>query len=158
MQIKIFTITVFECETAEEEMNRFLRSHRVLDVESHFIDGINGGFWSFCVKYISGPGLQHKKQKGNEARVDYKEVLDEKIFNVFSKLREYRKIIAAEDAIPAYAVFTDAELAEIAKLSPLNQKELLSVKGIGEKKAERFGKRIIDLYQKSLDEKGGQVD
>ena len=49
-------------------------------------------------------------------------VLDGRTFEVFSKLRVFRKQIAERDAVPAYAVYTDAELAEIAKLERITSK------------------------------------
>lgn len=136
-----------ENEAAEEKMNRFLRANRVLEIESHFVNNANGSYWSFCVKYILRSEQTQKLQNRQETKTDYRVVLDETTFAVFSKLRECRKAIAMEEAIPAYAVFTDAELAEIAKLPVINQKTLLSVKGIGEKKAERFGSKIIKMFQ-----------
>ena len=36
MQIKLFTMPVFGGEQVEEELNKFLRSHRVLQLERHF--------------------------------------------------------------------------------------------------------------------------
>lgn len=39
--------------SSEDDLNRFLRSHRVLQVERHFCaDG--GGFWALLVEYVEG--------------------------------------------------------------------------------------------------------
>jgi|AntRauTorckE5430_2_1112549.scaffolds.fasta_scaffold02860_1 superfamily II DNA helicase RecQ len=46
-------------------------------------------------------------------------------------------------AVPAYMIFTDGELAEIATLSVTTPEELLKIKGIGEKKVEKYATRII---------------
>jgi hypothetical protein len=43
--------------------------------------------------------------------VDYKEVLNEADFAVFSRLRDLRKVIAEKEAVPAYAIFTNEQLA-----------------------------------------------
>lgn len=147
-----------ENEAAEEEINRFLRANRVLDVESQFVSNANGSYWSFCVKYILRTEQNQKSQNRYENKTDYRAILDEGTFAVFSKLRECRKKIAMEEAIPAYAVFTDAELAEIAKLPVINQKTILSIKGIGEKKAERFGSKLIEMFQKLSNETHGKAD
>lgn len=40
-------------------------------------------------------------------KVDYKKVLDEATFEKFSKLREIRKKVAAEEGISAFIIFTD---------------------------------------------------
>ena len=153
MQIKLFTIPISDPGTGNEELNRFLRAHKILEVENHLISSERGAFWCFCVKYIES---QWQSQPGDKLKVDYKEELDEGTFKVFSKLREVRKQIAAEEAIPAYAVCTDQELASMAKLKILTKEGMLTIKGFGEKKAEKYGLRILQMYQKATeDEKGG---
>jgi len=42
------------------------------------------------------------------------------------------------DTVP-YAVFTDEELSELAKLNPLTAVGMKQIKGIGEKKVEKYG-------------------
>jgi superfamily II DNA helicase RecQ len=79
-------------------------------------------------------------------KIDYKEVLNENQFVVFSKLREIRKSIAAKDAVPAYAVFTDVELAEISKLDTISENNVLQIKGIAKKRMTKYGKHLIENY------------
>ena len=54
MQIQLFTIPAIESKGALEEMNRFLRGHRVLKVRQEFSKDIGGAFWYFSIKYIDG--------------------------------------------------------------------------------------------------------
>ncbi len=61
-------------------------------------------------------------------------MLDPLVFKKFALLRECRKTIAKEDGMPAYAIFTDEEMAKVAALEDLNEKTMQSVEGIGEKK------------------------
>ena len=77
-------------------------------------------------------------------------MLNENEFVVFSKLRECRKIIATSDAMPAYAVFTDEELAGIARLPVLEANKLLSVRGIGDKKVEKYGNQLLALFNSKM--------
>ncbi|MBN1338815.1 MAG: HRDC domain-containing protein, partial [Bacteroidales bacterium] len=135
-----------------EEMNRFLRANKILEVENQLVSNERGGAWCFCVKYLpTAPAFQ----KTDNIKKDYKNELSENVFKVFSKLREVRKKIAFDDAIPAYAVCTDQELAEIAALPEINEKTLKSVRGFGEKKFEKYGQHFILWYQnKEEDEKG----
>ena len=72
-------------------------------------------------------------------------MLDEQTFTVFSRLRAIRKQLADRDAVPAYAVFTDAEIAEIAKIEHPTPKSLRAIPGIGEKKIEKYGTEICQL-------------
>ena len=145
MLIRVFNIPIGDTGEMQTELNRFLSCNRVLEIEQHFYQNEKGAYWSFCVRYLNsntgGYQLQSTKQK-----VDYKELLNENEFAIFSKLRECRKIIAANDAVPAYAVFTDEELAGIARLPVIEVGKLISVKGIGDKKVEKYGKSILELF------------
>lgn len=155
MQIKLFTIPVGDSGGALQEMNAFLRSNKVLEVENHLTSNENGAYWCFCVRYIERAYPEAKASKG-EAQTDYKKVLDEPTFQKFSKLREIRKRIAAAEGISAFIVFADAELAELAKLDEITEKAMLGIKGIGEKKVERFAKHF--LTQPQTDETSGVSD
>jgi superfamily II DNA helicase RecQ len=146
MQIKLFTIPIGDSGAALDEMNRFLKGNKILEVQNQLISNENGAYWCFCVRYIEKELSQvvHSKTK-----VDYKQVLDDATFQKFSKLRAIRKKVAADEGIPAFAVFTDEELAGLAKLETITVKTMLSVKGIGDKKVERFAKHFISTSEQS---------
>jgi len=146
MQIKIFTVSIAESGESISEMNRFLAGQKVLEIQQQFYQNDNGAYWCFCVRYLMGSPANYSS-KSNKQKIDYKEILSESEFQTFSKLRECRKIIATNEAIPAYAVFTDEELAGIARLPILELEKLTSIKGIGDKKTEKFGQTIIDLFK-----------
>lgn len=55
---------------AQEELNSFLRSKRVLAVEKVFVN--NG--WSFCVEWLEGGKAPATAKRGNP-KVDYREIL-----------------------------------------------------------------------------------
>ena len=50
------------------------------------------------------------------AKIDYRAVLDERTFALFSHLREIRKALAEKEHLTPYAVFTNEQLAEVAKV------------------------------------------
>jgi len=140
MQIKIFSIPLLGGEAISEEMNVFLRSKKVLQVKEQLVESPREGvFWSFCIKYTDDINLAER----DRSKVDYKEVLDDATFKKFSALREIRKRIANEEKIAAYLIFTDAELAEMAKMDIITDTGLKSIKGIGDKKLEKYGTQFI---------------
>lgn len=147
MQIKLFTIPVTSEGNSAEELNKFLRGHNVLEVVQHLVNATNGAYWCFCVKYIQ-TGLVNTGYGEKKPKVDYKSVLDAAAFATFEKLRKVRKALATEDAVPAYAVFTDAELSEIAKCKELTAASVLAIKGIGKQKLEKYGCSLIERYLK----------
>ena len=155
MQIKLFTIPVGDSGGALQEMNAFLHSNKILEVEDRFVSNEHGAYWCFCVRYMERtPGAADQKKPSG--KVDYRRVLDEKTFQQFSKLREIRKQAAATEGVSAYIICTDEELAEMAKLEAITEQALLSIKGIGDKKVERYGKYFIP--QTEANEKGGHTN
>jgi superfamily II DNA helicase RecQ len=153
MQIKLFTIPISDNGAMLDEMNRFLRSKKVLEVQSELISNTNGASWCFCIRYLESQFTPTTKVR---KKIDYKHVLDDATFQKFSKLREIRKKVAAEEGIPAFAVFTDEELAGMAKLEVITPKSMLSIKGIGDKKVERYAEHF--LTRKEDDEETGTPD
>lgn len=152
MQYKIFTIPVTGGEQEMENLNRFLRANKTVKVDKELVACGDMTYWSFCVQYLLSPlstPMGEKKDK-----VDYKTVLDENQFKLFTLLRKCRKTIADEEAIPAFAVFVDSELAEMTKLSEINEKTMASIEGIGKQRVEKFAQRMM----KKMHEESGKSD
>jgi superfamily II DNA helicase RecQ len=135
MQIQVFRIGVGD-PAGLEELNRFLRGHRILSVDRHF----EAGVWHFCVCHLPG-GFSPVAQSG--AKVDYRAELDAATFAVFSRLREARKALADREGMPPYALFTNEQLAEVARRLPRTLTALREVPGIGEVRAERYGAAVL---------------
>ncbi len=140
MQIKLFTIPLGD-RGAEQEMNTFLKAYKILGVGQKLISNDNGAAWCFCVRYLEQ--AVHVASE-TRAKVDYRQVLDEPTFQKFSHLRGIRKQVAAAEGLSAFIVFTDEELAELAKLEEITIKSMLGIKGVGEKKVERFAHYFIE--------------
>jgi ATP-dependent DNA helicase RecQ len=64
---------------------------------------------------------------------------------VFDRLRAWRSARAKEQGVPAYVVFSDATLREIAATLPSSLAGLAGVSGIGEAKLARYGQQVLDL-------------
>jgi ATP-dependent DNA helicase RecQ len=64
---------------------------------------------------------------------------------LFEALRAWRGEIARARGVPAYVVFADATLAELALRRPVTRDELLDVKGIGPRKLEEYGEAIVKI-------------
>ena len=62
---------------------------------------------------------------------------------LFERLRGLRRALAAEAGVPAYVVFGDATLRDLARKKPANPGALLAVFGIGAKKLELYGPRVL---------------
>ena len=63
-------------------------------------------------------------------------------------LRDWRRITAKEQGMPAFVVLHDSSLDEICRLQPTSIAELLNVTGIGERKADRYGQAILSALRR----------
>jgi ATP-dependent DNA helicase RecQ len=64
---------------------------------------------------------------------------------LFEALREWRRGIASEHNVPAYTVFHDSTLSEIARLLPRSAVQLRAIAGVGETKLGRYGTDLLAL-------------
>jgi ATP-dependent DNA helicase RecQ len=69
--------------------------------------------------------------------------------SLFERLRQLRRGIADAENVPAYVVFSDAVLREMARLHPHTEAELLAISGIGQVKLDRYGARFLALLNES---------
>jgi ATP-dependent DNA helicase RecQ len=68
---------------------------------------------------------------------------------LFEALKAWRKAVAAEQGVPAYVVFHDRTLAEIARTRPATIGELEQVSGVGESKLARYGERLLAVVREA---------
>ena len=66
---------------------------------------------------------------------------------VFERLRAWRAATAKEQGVPAYVIFHDATLRQIAAQSPSTLADLGTVNGVGETKLARYGQQILDTLK-----------
>jgi len=62
----------------------------------------------------------------------------------FERLRAWRAATAKEQGVPAYVIFHDATLREVAMTSPSSLADLSKVSGVGETKLARYGQQLLD--------------
>lgn len=160
MQYKFFTIPAMgaDVSAATDELNAFLRGHRILTVQRELVNNGAQSCWCCCVEYMENgkPATEIFSRAGTREKIDYRNVLSEADFAKFRVLRECRKAIAEADAVPAYAVFLDEHLAEMSRLDALTLAGMRKIPGIGEKKAEKYGERIIALFEEKRNAASGQ--
>jgi ATP-dependent DNA helicase RecQ len=65
---------------------------------------------------------------------------DEGLFNL---LRHLRKTLADERDVPAYVIFSDVSLRQMARDYPTNEQELLQISGVGSRKLQEFGTQFL---------------
>jgi superfamily II DNA helicase RecQ len=126
-----------------EDLNAYLASHRVAAVTQHLVQAEGGAMLVFIVQTVAGeaPG----KGRSPEARTDYREVLNAEDFQVFSRLRDERKKIAEAEGVPVYAIFTNAQLAEMVTRKVCTPADMGGIEGIGKARVEKHAARLLTI-------------
>lgn len=73
---------------------------------------------------------------------------------LFEQLRSLRTGIAMEAGIPAFMVFSNATLTDMARRKPVTMDQMLRVSGVGQVKAERYGRRFLEVICSWVEEQG----
>ncbi|WP_404318819.1 DNA helicase RecQ [Malaciobacter canalis] len=127
------------------------------------IKAVNLG--EFRVLKISGLGMQILKGK-EKLLIDSDKLgiaqkfeedntqlsFDEKLYEKFKSLR---RELAQEHEVPAYVIFGDKTLKELASKLPLTKEDMLDINGVGLVKYEKYGKSFLNL-SKSIKEEFGE--
>ena len=70
---------------------------------------------------------------------------EEKVINsdLFNELRIWRRDTAIKEGVKPYIIFSDATLIELCNKLPKTEKELLQIRGMGEKKFNKYGEELL---------------
>ena len=66
---------------------------------------------------------------------------------LFETLRKKRKALADQSNVPAYVIFSDKTLIEMATRYPQNKESLMDIHGVGNVKYEKYGQTFIDVIR-----------
>jgi superfamily II DNA helicase RecQ len=147
LQMKFFMIPMRSMQEAEEELNRFLSSVRVVQLQREFVDQADNSFWSIAVEYLNGDPRTDGSAGGERrrGRLDYKEILSTEDFDLFVKLRDWRKQRATEEATPVYTIFTNDQLAALVQQKVSTKEGLLAIEGVGHARVEKYGEAVLRI-------------
>ena len=88
--------------------------------------------------------LLQPKTKVKKTRLDEKS-WDKVDSGLFETLRTLRRQLAEQRRVPAYVLFSDATLREMARVRPGSANALLSIRGVGERKLTDLGQRFLEV-------------
>lgn len=145
--MRFFTIPIHGGDEHVEELNQFLAAHRIVALDRQFVaDGPNSA-WALCVTYVQASS---RPQPGKRGKIDYREILSEPDFAVFAKLRALRKTLAEKDGVPAYALFTNEQLAEMVQRRVATLTGLRDIPGVGEARVDKHGAAFLDILRAEI--------
>lgn len=147
MAFTYFVIPVDRPLEAQNELNRFLATERSISVTQHLITANGTPRWAVCVE--TAPSAQAASKVTNRSeRKDYREILSTPDFAKFAELRVLRKAIAAQNGVPPYGVFTDAQLAAMVTGNVTTKSQLSLIDGVGEARLRDYGQAFLELLSK----------
>ncbi|MGM0508865.1 MAG: DNA helicase RecQ [Fusobacteriota bacterium] len=76
---------------------------------------------------------------------------------LFSKLKELRNEIAKKDGVPPYVIFSNKTLIDMTNKLPVTREEMLDIKGVGDVKYDKYGKKFQEQLKKYKDENGDNL-
>jgi superfamily II DNA helicase RecQ len=144
MKYCFFSIPATTPDEAQEAMNRFCATHRVVHVEKQFVQDAERSYWALCIGYLDQDNGAPPARKG---KVDYREVFNEQDFALFAQLRSLRKTLAEQEGVPAYALFTNEQLAAMVQNRVASKAELGSIDGVGTARLDKYGEAFLRLLR-----------
>lgn len=142
MRIRIFQYPL-PAPPELDDLNVFLASQRVATVTHYVVSGPSGSMLVFIVE-CAGNSPSRPATSGSP-KVDYREELTPDEFARYSALRDARKAWAESDGVPVYTVFTNAQLAAMARGPVETSADLERIEGIGAPRIEKYGARLLAL-------------
>lgn len=73
---------------------------------------------------------------------------------LFGKLRELRLQLSQQEQIPPYMIFPDSTLTEMSRLLPEDQEALLTIKGVGQQKRDKYGEAFLRVIREYAQQEG----
>ncbi|MFC5775112.1 DNA helicase RecQ [Ectobacillus antri] len=115
--------------------------------------GVTSG--QYPVLFVSNEGKEVLLGKKQVLRKEQMQIVQASTDDtLFEMLRGLRKEIAAEEGVPPFVIFSDQTLRDMVAKLPQTTEEMLGVKGVGQQKQERYGKRFIAIIDRYVTENG----
>jgi len=124
-----------------KEMSRFcdLRTCR----RKYLLNYFNETFPDYCGNCDICQGSSRQEASAPAAHTD-----------LFVQLKRLRKELAGAANVPAYIIFSDATLMELATYLPTQPGDLRKISGIGQVKGVKYGQYLIDLIHQYCTSRG----
>ena len=148
---KIITITFDSArETFNSDvLNEFIADKEVTYFQSEFFCCNNKYYWTILLEYdyLEGYTPIGNRHACSLPKKETLPQLTDEEFALFKTLKGWRREKAKEEGLPPYIIFNDSHLIEMIKNKPSSLEGLKNIHGIGEKKAEKYGKEVLNYFK-----------
>lgn len=145
-QIQSFFISSYGDSSQCEELNHFLRSHKIIRLSQGFVSGGENPGFQIIVEYAENKSPESSSKK----RIDYRSMLkEEKQIVIFDALKAFRsELCKKEKLIGAYMICKDEHLYQMALNPDITVDEIKSFPHSANIKLEEYGSLLYEQLQK----------
>ena len=153
-QIQSFFISSYGDNNQCEELNHFLRSHKVIRLTHGFVSNSDAPGFHIIVEYADNGNAESSKK-----RVDYRAMLkDEPQKLIFDSLKKFRSELFKKDKlIGAYMICKDEHLYQMAINPDISIEEIKSLPHSANIKLEEYGQTLFEELQRLKKNETGQI-
>lgn len=133
---------------------------RIIDamIAGKYIDEAPDGIlrWGSAARGViySGMRVTVREQTGGKTETRREDTIGLRADpELLARLKALRSKVAALNGVPAYVIFTDASLRDMAEKMPTSEARFSTVYGVGSVKTEKFGRRFMDEIEAFLYER-----
>ena len=130
----------------DQPLDDFSRSTELLSGKDHVFEQGGLPHLLLCISWRMPPAGSARKPKAEE---DWKGLLTTpEHHDSFDRLRRWRNESAKKEGKPAYAIFTNRQIAEIAVLPSPSLTAVSELNGIGPARVDRYGRTVLEVLGK----------
>jgi superfamily II DNA helicase RecQ len=149
ISMHFFVIPALDPTEAQQELNAFLSTRRIVAIDRQLVQSGAASTWVICVQTTHHERRSDNATNGRAPRIDYREILSPSDFELFARLRIWRKETAEREGIPSYGVFTNEQLAKIATERCSTSEALSNIHNVGPSRVQKYGAAVIELVATS---------
>ena len=132
----------------DQPLDDFSRSKELLSVKDHFFEQGGLPHLLLCISWRMPPAGSARQPKPEE---DWKTLLSTpEHHDAFDRLRRWRNEAAKKEGKPAYAIFTNRQIAEIAVLPSPSLAAISELGGVGPARVDRYGRTALEVLGKEV--------
>jgi superfamily II DNA helicase RecQ len=152
-QVKFFKVRLGPSVLKADEawLNDFLANVKLRKTAPALVQTAREVFWSVYVEFDAEP--ERSADKGRPLpKTEAEPALSVERMRLYDALREWRTKKAAELSLPSFAILHNKHLRAIALAAPTSLRDLAAIPGIGQNKANRFGRDILAVVEQGTSE------
>lgn len=152
MELKFFFVPLDSASGSfdGEIVQQYVKKRQVVAVSHSFVDRPDACGWAVLVtaREVPRPG----ESRGTESRgqVDWRERCNLDSRPIFDAIRTWRNGLASRLGRPAYAIFTNRTMLELAEKRPVTVADVAKIAGIGNGRIHEYGEDLVKVIMEAV--------